>query len=227
MPKSPVLRPTRLPSIVEPNQSSWRLSFTSEHRGEQLRKLSQGSAFPVTVNVERLNEIAQPSRYLHDKGFRTSYQMISTPEDKTNLESYASHSQTCSASQDFGGTDGVGDGSGTTHLHNMRISQRLASSAKSSSSHKVSSLGSVGLSNIMHTERARYMQNTSDSTLLSDRIPQSWGKVVHGSASSVYHSVSDNHQHSRESSQLNLLNNQHKSVADVKGGKGLPHYNRS
>jgi hypothetical protein len=230
MPASPSLEPTRLPSISEPRKLSWRLSFASDQRGEHLRKLSQGHAVPITLMVERLRDASQPTRYLHDKGLRTSSQVIAASEDHTNLESLASHSQTCSASQDFGGVDGVGDGSATLHLHEMGISQRLASRVQSCSSPQLSSCGSHergvsgngGASNTMRAERARYMQNTSDSVPLSERIPQSWGQVIHGSTSSVYQSASNSIQPSRESSQFNLSSflQGSRNKVDVEGSEG-------
>ena len=209
---SPLLEPTRLPSITDPGQSSWRLSFASDHRGEHLRKLSQGHAVPITLSVERLSDNAQPARYLHDKGLRTSSQAITASEENSNLESLASHSQTCLASQDFGGVDGVGDGCKAIHLHEMEISQRLASRFQSSSSPQLSSWSSHersvssngGASKLMRAERARYMQRTSDSIPLSERVPSSWGQIIHGSTSSVYQSASNSLQPSRESSRFNL-----------------------
>ena len=230
MPASPLLGPTRLPSITEPAKSSWRLSFASDHRGEHLRKLSQGHAIPITLSVDKLRDAAQPARNLHTKGLRTSSQVVSTSEHNTNLESLASHSQPCSASQDFGGVDGVGDGSTTIHLHEMGISQRLASRAQSSSSPQLSSWGSHergassngGASNIGRTERARYMQNTSDSVPLSGRIPQSWGQVIYGSTSSVYLSTGNSLQPSRESSRFNLasLVQRSQKTTDIEESKG-------
>jgi hypothetical protein len=212
MPTSPLLEPIRLPSITEPAQSFWRLSFASDHRGEHLRKLSQGHAVPVTLSVEKLSDTAQPARYLHDKGLRTSSQAIAASEGNSNLESLASHSQTCLASQDFGGVDGIGDDCTTIHLHEMGISQRLASRFQSSSSPQLSSWGSHerqlssngDTSKVMRAERARYMHKTSDSIPLSERIPSSWGQIIHGSTSSMYQSASNSLQTSRESSRFTL-----------------------
>ncbi len=209
---SPLLKPTRLSSITDPCQSSWRLSFASDHRGEHLRKLSKGHAVPVTLSVEKLSDSAQPARYLHGKGLRTSSQPITPSEENSNLESLASHSQTCLASQDFGGVDGVGDGCTAIHLHEMRISQRLASRFQSSSSPQLSSWGSHERSSssngypskLMRAERARYMQKTSDSIPLSERVPSSWGQVIHGSTSSVYHSASNSLRPSRASSRFKI-----------------------
>lgn len=134
--------------------------------------------------------------------------MIAASEDNTNQKSITSHAHTCSTSDDFGGVDGVGDDSAAIHLHEMRISQRLASRVQSSSSPQLSSLGSHergvssngDASSIMRAERARYMQNTSDSIPLSKRIPQSWGQVARGNTSSVYLSAGHSLQPSRESS---------------------------
>ena len=212
MPASPLLGPTRLPSITEPVKSSWRLSFASGHRGEHLRKLSQGHAIPVTLSMEKLRDTSQPTRYLHEKGLRASSQAITVSEETTNLESLASNSNICLASQDLGGVDGVGDGSNAIHLHEMGISQRLASRMQSSSSPQLSSSGlherggssNGSASNTMRAERARYMRNTSDSVPLSERIPQNWGQVLNGSTSSAYLSAGNSLQPSRESSRFNL-----------------------
>jgi hypothetical protein len=210
MPTAPLLQPTRLPSITEPIKPSWKLSFASEQRGEHLRKLSQKHAVPLTLNIERLDDSTQPLRYLHDKGLRTSSQVVTASEDDMNLEYLASHAHTCSASVDFGGVDGVGDGSTAIHLHEMGISRRLASRVQISSSPHLSSQGSQergvsssgGASNIMHAERKRYLQNTSDSIPLSERIPQSWGQIIHANTSSVYLPTGYSLQPSRESSQF-------------------------
>lgn len=212
MTQLPLLEPIRLPSITEPAKSSWRLSFASGQRGEHLRKLSQGHAVPVTLSVEKLGDTAQPIRYLYGKGLRTSSQVVVATEYNSNLESLASNSHTCSESHDFGGIDGVGDGPATMHLHEMGISQRLASRVQSTTSPQLSSWGSHergvssngGASIIMRAERARYMRKTSDSVPLSERIPQSWGQIIHDNASSVYLSASDSPQLSRESSRFNL-----------------------
>ena len=212
MPLSPLLEPIRLPSITELARSSWRLSFASGQRGEHLRKLSQGHDVPVTLSVDKWGGSAQPVRYLHDKGLRASSQVVQTSEDNTNLESLAPHSHTCSESHDFGGVDGVGDGSAIMHLHEMGISQRLASRGQSSSSPQLSIWGfhergvssNANVSIIIPTERARYMRKTSDSLPLSERIPQSWGQVIHDNTSSVYLSASNSLQPSRESSRFNL-----------------------
>jgi hypothetical protein len=230
MPAAPLLKPTRLPSIVEPYKSSWRLSFTSDHRGEHLRKLSQGQAIPITLNPLKLRDNAQPTSYLHNRGLRTSSQVAANSDDDTHLESLASHSQTCSASQDFGGVDGVGDGSTEIHLHEMGISQRLASRVQSSSSPQLSNWGSHGrgassnggASNPIRAERARYMQNTSDSVPLSERIPQSWGQVIQDTTSSVYPSAGNSLQPSRESSRFNLssLLQGSRNKVDVEEAKG-------
>ncbi len=236
MPAAPLLGPTRLPSITEPYKSSWRLSFASEHRGEHLRKLSQGQTIPVTLSPEKLRDNAQLTRSLYSKGLRTSSQVIADSDDETNLESLASHSQTCSPSQDFGGVDGVGDGSTTIHLHEMGISQRLASRVQSTSSPQLSSWGSHergassngGGFNVIRADRARYMQNTSDSIPLSERIPQSWGQVIQDNSSSVYLSTGNSLQPSRESSRFNLSsflqNSQNKvSLEESKGEEHVSH----
>jgi len=67
------------------------------------------------------------------------------------------------------------------------------------------------------------MQNTSDSVPLGQRIPQSWGQVVHGSSSSVYLSASNSLQPSRESSRFNLSSflQGSRDKDDVEDSKGM------
>jgi hypothetical protein len=219
IPPAPILRPKRLSSIVEPARSSWRLSFSSDNRGEHLRKLSQGAAIPISLITQQQQGVVLPpiNGWLRSQGLRSTSQAIASTEDSTNLESSASHSHTCSACQDFGGVDGVEDGSMTIHLHEMGISQRLASKGlqSSSSSPQLSSWGGrshyrevssvSGASRFTDNGRARYLRNTSDSIPLSERIPRTWGKILNDDTSSFYPSGRNSIQPSRESSRFNLL----------------------
>ncbi|CZR59581.1 uncharacterized protein PAC_09475 [Phialocephala subalpina] len=216
MPPQPVIHPTRLPSIALPVRSSWRLSFSTGNRGDNLRKLSQGIAIPITLDPSQLRSKSPPlGEGIHHHDLRLLSQALLSSDETVNLESGVSHSQICTTSEDFGGVDGVGDGSAMIHLHEMGISQRLSARGlqSSCSSPQLSNLGShqrgvsgrsgssqvpIGLSHFMH--------NTEDSAPLSERIPQSWGQVVHGEASSsAYPSGVNSLQPSRESSRFNLL----------------------
>jgi hypothetical protein len=111
----------------------------------------------------------------------------------------------------------VEDGSTAIHLHEMGISQRLASKGlqSSSSSPQLSSWGGrshhrevssvSGASRLTDNGRARYLRNTSDSIPLSERIPPTWGKILKDDTSSFYPSCRNSIQPSRESSRFNLL----------------------
>ena len=238
--KAPALQPQRLPSIVEPDKSSWRLSFSADNRGEHLRKLSQGANIPVLQSSETLAGHPQPMRkWLHNQGLRSSSHVTTTLDEAANLECSASHLQTCAASQDFGGVDGVGD-TNALHLYEMGISQRLASKGlqSSCSSPQLSSIGSRthqrGVSSISaisrgtHKSRGRYLQNTTESLPLSERIPQTWGNVlensntIHDGTSSFYPSANSSIQPSPQSSRFNLftLLSSHKSKTDLTALKG-------
>lgn len=214
MPPQPMIQPTRLPSITLPTRSSWRLSFAADNRGDTLRKLSQGHVVPVTLDPSQLRPISPP-RGLHSAGMRLSSQAIVSSDEIETLQSLTPHPEPCSASQELGGVDGVGDGSAIVHIHEMGISQRLASRGPQSScsSPQLSSNGSrqrhsssQGELKHIHTERSRLMRSTTDSAPLSDRIPQSWGQVIDGEqSSSVYPSGSNSLQPSRQSSRFNLF----------------------
>jgi len=217
-PPSPILKPQRLPSIAQSTKSSWRLSFTSDRRGEHLRKLSQGAAVPITLKPEELVSNVQPlNRWLRSQGLRSSSQAIASSSDSTNLESLVSHLQTYCGSQDFGGRNDVEDASAAIHLHEMGISQQLASRGLQSSSsspqlsnwgsqshqHDVSSIS--GAARLTHNSLTRYLRNTSDSVPLSERIPQSWGMVFEDGGSSFYPSTRNSVQPSPQISRLNLM----------------------
>lgn len=132
-PASELLVEKRLPSFTESRRSTksaWRQSFTSEHRREGLRNLSQGHGVPQTSDTE---EIA------------TETQDANTKSDKDEaLHVEKSHLKDCCGSMDFGGVDGSTDETAITHLQEMKISKRLASSRlqSSTSSPQLSSWGS-------------------------------------------------------------------------------------
>jgi hypothetical protein len=219
VPPKPVIGAKRLPSIPEPGKPSWRLSFTSPNRGEELRKLSQGHSEPLPVTLEYFGVSPLPMRtWLHSQGLRSSSQAIMSSEDDVNIDSLASHAETCTVMEDFRGVDGGVEANGPTlHLHEMCISEQLASSFKglqsSASSPQLSSWGShnrgassiSGESRPFLTQRPCYLQNTSqDSEPLSQHIPQSWGKVLQDGTSSFYPSAGNSIQPSPQSSRYNL-----------------------
>jgi hypothetical protein len=231
-PAAPTLRPRHLPSILV--RSSWRLSFASENRGVHLRNLSLGESSTVPLSGDKSDEGSQTiDRWLHSQGLRSQSEAITCSEDNANIESLASLSQTCTTRDDFGGVDGPEESRSAVHLHEMRISQRLAPEdiRSSSSSPESSSLegqshyydfSSTSLEGQSHyhdfsstSETSKAIQNTygpsrptqktSDSTRLSECIPESWGKIVQDGTSSFYPSAGNSIQPSPESSHFNLL----------------------
>jgi hypothetical protein len=245
MPPAPVIQPHRLPSVVDFGKSSWRLSFSAENRGDQLRKLSQGVNVPALPGPEKLVSGPQSMRkWLHSQGLRTASQAVKHSDDASNLECLASHSQTCASSQDFGGVDGGGDFATALHLHEMGISQRLASKGlqSSCSSPQLSSMGSrthqrdvssfSGISRATYKSRARRVQNTTDSLPLSERIPETWGNIlengnIQDGTSSFYPSANNSIQPSRKGSRFSLLsllpgNKSKTDLTELNGKSGLP-----
>jgi hypothetical protein len=223
MPPAPIIQPQRLPS-VDIGISSWRLSFSAENRGHQLRKLSQEVHIPGVLNPEKIAGGPQSMRkWLHSQGLRPASQAVELSEDVSDIECSASHRQICTSSQDFGGVDGGGDSAATLHLHEMGISQRLASKGlqSSCSSPQLSSIGrpshqrdvssTSAISRTTYKSRVRRVQNTTDSLPLSERIPEAWMNVlenretVHAGTSSFYPSANNSIQPSRKSSRFSLF----------------------
>lgn len=135
-------------------------------------------------------------------------------EEEAVVDALASH-DTCTLTHDVGGVDGgIEANAATLHLHEMGISERLAPRGlqSSTSSPQLSSWGSHnrGVSSIsnesrvIRAERARYLQKSSDSAPLSERIPQSWGKVLQDGTSSYYPSAGNSMQPTPQSSRYHL-----------------------
>ncbi|KAH7407644.1 hypothetical protein BKA64DRAFT_426615 [Cadophora sp. MPI-SDFR-AT-0126] len=214
IPPAPILLAQRLPSLTDLVTSPWRLSFSIDNRGQNLRKLSQGQNVPATIDMELLRATSPSNRWLHSQGLRSPSQSLVEPKKLEAHECSAPHEEV-QPTQDFGGVDGVKDTSAVIHLHEMQISRRLASKGlqSSASTPQLSSWGShqrdvSSISNISQTainERARFLRGTSDSAPLSERIPQSWGTVVEHRTSSIYPSATTSIHHSRESSFLDIL----------------------
>lgn len=220
IPLAPVLQPQYPPSINE--KSSWRLSFSSENRGAHLRKLSQAG---TVIAGEKPQVGPQPiRRWLHSQGLRSPSHAVAASEDNPSLDCLPSHSQTCSPNQDFGGVDGGSEGSDNViHLHEMGISQRLASPRSflqfSTSTRELSRVGSRsqgGEDSIISVDSKRQnrrgLQRTSDSMPLSQtslplsqRIPECWGNVVQDGPASINQSADPSMQPTPTSSRFNLL----------------------
>ncbi|KAL2073267.1 hypothetical protein VTL71DRAFT_10591 [Oculimacula yallundae] len=214
-PPAPAILAQRLPSLTDPAISAWRLSFSTDSRGQHLRKLSQGYAIPVTLDTELLREASPPvERWLRSPGLRSPSPSSVKLKD-TLAHNFSDSHEEDNNSPDFGGVDGVEDASTSVHLHEMEISRRLASRGlqSSASTPQLSSWGShqrgasslSSISRAVVNERDRYLRGTSDSAPLSDRIPTSWGAVVQHRTSSIYPSAGNSTSHSRDNSLLNIL----------------------
>jgi len=136
-PAAPILQETGPLSIADPDnlKSPWILSFTSEHRSEGLRNLSQGNAIPMKLDTEKETAVTP---IINTRSYGRTHQMHATniaasTEGEANLGATGSHLQTCCGSMDFGGVDGAGDGSAVPYLYEMDISQRLSSRGLQSS----------------------------------------------------------------------------------------------
>lgn len=234
VPRAPILQPLRLPSLAETSKSSWRLSFSIQNRGEHLRKLSQGGlARPLTDVSTPPTDPQSLSKWLYSQGLRSPSRAIASSEDSTALGSLALDMEMCSASQDLGGVDGGKDPTQTAHLHEMRISQRLASSGDqdSSSSPRLSRSGSNshqhGLSSTSSDSRGTYNSrlknfcNISDSLPMLGCIPNPGGHVPEDGSSSFYPSGGNSIQASPRSSRIDLLSSlvSIKSNSDLDGKK--------
>ena len=219
MPSAPVLCPQRLPSLSEPSVSSWRLSFTSERRGDHLRKLSREHKPPVSMpaNFEPLTVGLQPmTNWLRSQGLRSPSQALSTDsDDAPQRGSQASRRHTRSTSDWVGGVDGTNSTLIPIPLHELNISQRLASRdlRSSTSSPELSSSelrhrrqisNQSNTSRFTYNTRARYMRNTSYSHALSDLIPPSWGNILNEQSSSIYPSGANSRKSSLQSSRFDL-----------------------
>ncbi|KAJ5041149.1 uncharacterized protein L3040_005701 [Drepanopeziza brunnea f. sp. 'multigermtubi'] len=181
VPAAPIIAAQRLPSLTDPLISAWRLSFSADKRGEHLRKLS-GQAVPITLNPELLREKSPPvDRWLHSQGLRSPSRAFTESDDDGIAGNSESQTVQCHAHDDFGGVDGVKDNLTAVHLHDMNISERLASKGlqSSASSPQLSSWGSHqrdvdSISNISQAamaERSRFLRTTSDSAHLTAESP--------------------------------------------------------
>ena len=224
IPPAPVIQPQRLPSVVDARKSSWRLSFSAENRGDQLRKLSQGVGVPALLKPDKLVNGPRSSRtWLYGQGLRMTSQVVDSSDDILNTETSLANPETCLSSKVFGGVDGGGDLTAVLHLHEMGISQRLASRGlrSSCSSPQLSSIGSrthqrgvsstSGVFRVNHKSCAQRIEKTTDSLPLSKFIPEFWGNVLDGTniiqdgTSSFRPCANNSVQPSRKSSPFSIL----------------------
>jgi hypothetical protein len=142
VPPAPILQPQRLPSIVDPatRRTSWRLSFASDQRACQLRSLSyQGGGTPCEPAQEPQNQNLGPLRWFRSQGLHMSSLVNTKPSDHTGELESPPRPATRSSTGDYGGVDGNSEDGNpelrtSLHLHEMGISQRLASKGLQSSS---------------------------------------------------------------------------------------------
>lgn len=184
MTPSPVLKPQSLSTIddVCTRRTSWRLSFSSDNRARSLRELSQdysqslskGYSSTALIHTELSFAGTSDMRWLRSQGLRL-------PSKSTTDENLQRHDDDV---RDLGGVDGITEASTTViPLHEMQISQRLASSglpSHSSSSPQISisrrSSYSREVSNsddgfqTINVRRSKYFRGTSGSELNESKI---------------------------------------------------------
>lgn len=206
MPSTPNLKPQRLSSIAEPDKSSWRLSFASPNRGEQLRRLSKEYAVPLfTISNLLEANVAPTRRWLHGQGLRSLSQGLETSASY-NLEAFypPDHTET----QDLGGVDGPDDSVYKVPENQTDLSAILATDqVKPSSAPKGSRLDSDQSDNSQYIAgyRARHTHNTSNSIPLSERLPPSWGRKRDEDELSYPLTLIPTIQHSPRTSRFSLI----------------------
>jgi hypothetical protein len=198
MPPAPVLKPQKLPSIAESaaRRTSWRLSFSSDRRASRLRALSQDYSSSVDHSVEIQPSVSKDLKWLRSQGLRMPSQALTDDSEPIyNLKTLGSHTVLCVDHINFGGVDGNSEPPfAPIPLHQMRISQRLASRGlfNHSSSPELSSIGSAGYQQDnssgstgfrqANAQRSRYFRNSSSSAFTEGRVPSCWGKVLRRSS---------------------------------------------
>ncbi len=214
LPLAPVLKPQRLPSIVDPatRRTSWRLSFSSDQRASRLRALSQdhGSSSELGARMESVQ--IGPLRWLRSQALPLLLPTSKPLKDSENLTPKTEPS----ADTDYGAVDGSRESIlPPVHLHEMQISQRLASRGlhSHSSSPQLSSWGSQvhprgysgtsGSSHINPTVQWRHSRHTTSSGIV-DLAFQAWENVVGDGISSFYPSTKNSLQLTPESLRHNL-----------------------
>lgn len=212
MPPSPVLKPQSLSTIDDPaiRHASWRLSFSSDRRSSCLRALSQGRSEYSNKDHDSLTQLdsispvvsANQVKWPKNQGPRSPSQAV-TDEDLQCFEKIALEEATRTQSHGLGHVDGNIEPAGAVPLHEMRISQRLASgdllshsSSPQPSMHRGDSHDSEFPSpeegfRAINIRRSRYYRVTSSLGLAESEIPTGWGQIVPDGTSSIHKSGGD------------------------------------
>lgn len=222
VPPAPMLKPQRLPSIVDPatRRTSWRLSFASDQRATQLRALSQAYEFSLSTAVSGTpGTLAGPLRWFRGQGIRAPpFATANIPDLPSVLDNPPSHALFCPELVDYEGVDGNAELlTAPISLHDMRISQRLASrglhshssspqlSSWSSQSHYRPRSHNSEVSNQISTSQSRQHHSPSNSGMSDSKLSTSWGDVLRDGISSIYASTENCAKHDSESSRFSLL----------------------
>lgn len=219
MPSTPMLEPQILPSIVDlaTRRTSWRLSFACDQRASQLRALSleQRTSQP-NVDSFTHNTSAGPLRWFQGHVFHVSpFAATNLSDDPTILDDSASQAKLHPDTHDYEGVDGNTESIiAPISLHNMQISQRLASRSlcSHSPSPRLSTLGSQ-----FHYRRRSYSSdasnqkdksghyhNTSSSGVTDSKHSTNWGDMLRDGVSSFYPSTENSIRLTSESSRFSL-----------------------
>jgi hypothetical protein len=221
MPPAPMLKPQKLPSIVDPatRRTSWRLSFASDQRATQLRALSHEHEHSLsTAGSGTPGPLAGPLRWFRGQVIRAPPFAIAHIPDRLNfLDSPPSQAICCPELNDYHGVDGNAELlTAPVSLLDMRISQRLASRGlqSHSSSPQLSSWGSQShyrgrshnseASNQKATSQSRHYHGASNSGMSDSKLSTSWGDALRDGISSIYASTENCLKQASESSRFSV-----------------------
>ena len=218
MPPPPMLKPHRLPSIMDPatRRNSWRLSFASDQRAIQLRALSQEHELSsLTAASGTRGTLVGPLRWFRGQRigaplFATTNipDLLSVPDNPLSQAVFRPELVDCE------GVDGNSElFTAPISLLDMRISQRLASRGlhSHSSSPQLSSWDSKShyralshnsqASNPKAISQSRH-HSASNSSMSDSKLSTSWGDVLRDGILSIYASTENCAKHVSESSRF-------------------------
>lgn len=221
MPPAPMLKPQRLPSIVDPatRRTSWRLSFASDQRATQLRALSQEHELSLSTAVSGTRgALAGPLRWFRGQGIRAPpFATTNIPDLLTVAGNPPSQAVFCPELVDYEGVNGNAELlTAPISLHDMRISERLASRGlhSHSSSPQLSIWGGQShyracshnseASNRKATSQSGHYHSTSNSGMSDSKLSTSWGDVLRDDISSIYTSTDNCAKHVSESCRFSV-----------------------
>ncbi|OBT61458.1 hypothetical protein VE03_08970 [Pseudogymnoascus sp. 23342-1-I1] len=206
IPFPPVLNPKNMPNIDDTSsgRTSWRLSFTSPQRSRCLRALSLSN--PEDQDISSASLTVPTSEPLPSPGKKKKWL---SSEDRRPLE--IQHLSTTSGELTSGNGPQIPEMASAVPLHEMQISQRLASTGtyvppQQSAEYRDRTHDDEPVSpeegfREINTRRSRYFRNISGSGFSESKVPRAWGRVLSDGISSLRKSnIEDNSRQTHESS---------------------------